>query len=81
MYEAPIEERIARVLERRNIDDEEKARLLIEREDSRRAKYYNYYTGKTWGAASSYDACINVSLLGIDATVDFVIALLKRRFC
>lgn len=77
---APIEERIARVLERRNIDDEEKARLLIEREDSRRAKYYNYYTGKTWGAASSYDACINVSLLGIDATVDFVIALLKRRF-
>ncbi len=79
-YWAPIEERIERVSKRRNIPDREKVRLIIEREDSRRAKYYNYFTGKTWGAASSYDACINVSLLGIDGTADATIELLRKKW-
>ncbi|MCR5456212.1 MAG: cytidylate kinase-like family protein [Bacteroidales bacterium] len=79
-YWAPIEDRIERVAKRRGIDDREKLRLMIEREDSRRAKYYGYFTGKTWGAAASYDACINVSLLGEDATAELTIELLKKRF-
>ncbi len=79
-YWAPIDDRIDRVAARRNIDDRDKVRQLIEREDSRRAKYYNYFTGKTWGAASSYDVCLNVSLLGVDATAELTIELLKKRF-
>lgn len=79
-YWAPIEDRIDRVSKRRGIGDREKLRIMIEREDSRRAKYYGYFTGKTWGAAASYDACINVSMLGEDATAEFTIELLKKRF-
>lgn len=79
-YWAPIDDRILRVSQRLDTDDRDKVRQLIEREDSRRAKYYNYFTGKTWGAASSYDACLNVALLGIDGTAEFTIELLQRRF-
>lgn len=79
-YWAPIEDRIERVAKRLGIDDRDKVRQLIEREDSRRAKYYNYFTGKTWGAASSYDACLNVSLLGVEGTVDATIKLLNKRY-
>jgi len=79
-YWSPIEDRIERVAKRLGIDDRDKVRQLIEREDSRRAKYYNYFTGKTWGAASSYDACLNVSLLGVEGTVDATIELLNKRY-
>lgn len=79
-YWAPIEDRVERVAKRCGSDDRDKVRLMIEREDSRRAKYYGYFTGKTWGAAASYDACINVSLLGIDATAELTIELLKKRY-
>jgi cytidylate kinase len=79
-YWAPIDDRIHRVSQRLDTDDRDKVRQLIEREDSRRAKYYNYFTGKTWGAASSYDACLNVALLGVDATAELTIELLQKRF-
>ena len=79
-YWAPIEDRIKRVSERLGSNDHDKVRLLIEREDSRRAKYYNYFTGKIWGAASSYDACLNVSLLGVEGTAEETIALLRKRY-
>ena len=79
-YWAPIEDRIKRVSERLGSNDPDKVRLLIEREDSRRAKYYNYFTGKTWGSAPSYDACINVSLLGVEGTAEATIALLRKRY-
>ncbi|MBP5683302.1 MAG: cytidylate kinase-like family protein [Bacteroidales bacterium] len=79
-YWAPIDDRIERVSKRRGIDDREKVRLMIEREDSRRAKYYNYFTGKTWGAAQSYDACMNVSLFGIEGTADMTIELMKKKW-
>ena len=79
-YWAPIEDCIKRVSERVDNSDPDKVRLLIERSDNRRAKYYNYFTGKTWGAASSYDACINVSLLGVEGTAEATIELLRKRY-
>ncbi|MDR1860023.1 MAG: cytidylate kinase-like family protein [Bacteroidales bacterium] len=55
---------------------EQKAADFIARTDKQRAAYYNFFTGKTWGAAESYHLCINSSLLGIDDAVtrirDFV---------
>ena len=77
---APMEDRIRRVLERKNIDDKEKARQLIEKEDAMRSKYYNYFTGKTWGEAKSYNLCVDVSMLGLEGTADFVCKFLKIKF-
>ena len=79
-FSSPLEDRIQRVCERCNINDREKARQLIEKEDSMRAKYYNYFTGKIWGDAKSYHFCIDVSLLGLERTADFVCKLLKTKF-
>lgn len=74
---ANIEDRIKHVSQRMNID-EEAARKFIEDKEDQRSSYYNYYTGKRWGHSSSYDLCVNSSILGIEATADYVAAFIER---
>jgi len=74
---APMENRIARVMERAGIDMD-KATEIIEKRDRSRADYYNYYTFGNWGVASTYDLCVDSSLLGIEGTADFIIDFAKR---
>lgn len=59
--------------------DAEHARKLIEHVERRRAEYYNYYTGKKWGAAESYDLCIDASILGIQATEKLIVDYIRKR--
>lgn len=74
---ADLDERVKRVSQRMNID-EEAARKFIEDKEDQRSTYYNYYTGKRWGHSSSYDLCVNSSILGIEATADYVAAFIER---
>ena len=60
--------------------DTDHARKLIEQVESGRAQYYNYYTGKRWGAAESYDFCIDASILGIEATEKLIAEFICQRF-
>ena len=60
--------------------DAEHARKLIEHVESRRAQYYNYYTGKKWGAAESYDFCIDASILGLEETEKIITTYIRKRF-
>lgn len=60
--------------------DAEHARKLIEQVESRRAQYYNYYTGKKWGAAASYDLCIDASILGLEETEKLIAEFIRKRF-
>ena len=60
--------------------DAEHARKLIEHVEARRAQYYNYYTGKKWGAAESYDLCIDASLLGLEETEKLIANFIRKRF-
>ena len=60
--------------------DAEHARKLIEHVESRRAQYYNYYTGKRWGAAESYDLCIDASMLGLEDTEKLIADFIRKRF-
>ena len=53
------------------------AREMINRTDKSRASYYNYYTNKKWGAATSYSLCIDSSKFGIDGTVRAVIEAIE----
>lgn len=76
---ANLDERIERERERHNCTAEE-AKHRIEKIESCRSSYYNYYTGKQWGHSASYDLCINSSILGLDGTVDYIIDLVKRHF-
>lgn len=65
------EDRIKRTMEYNKINEKE-AEEYIHKADKSRASYYNYYTDKDWGAAESYDLCINSSLYGLDRTTDFI---------
>lgn len=47
--------------------------------DKQRGKYYNYYTGKTWGAASNYNLCLNTSDMSIEAASEIVKCYLKQK--
>ena len=60
--------------------DAEHARKLIEHVESRRAQYYNYYTCKRWGAAESYDLCIDASILGLEETEKLIADYIRKRF-
>jgi cytidylate kinase len=65
------ENRIKNIVERHHVSESE-AKEMMRRTDKSRAAYYKYYTGKEWGVASSYHLSIDVSLLGIDGTVEIV---------
>ncbi len=77
---ANMEDRIASVMKWNNCTAE-KAQEIIEKGDSERASFYNFYSSGTWGAASTYHLCINSSVLGIEDTAvlikNFVIQKLK----
>lgn len=77
---ANMEDRIASVMKWNNCTAE-KAQEIIEKGDSERASFYNFYSSGTWGAASTYHLCINSSVLGIEDTAvlikNFVVQKLK----
>ena len=76
---ASMDFRIQLVSKVKELDDEH-ARKLIEHVESRRAQYYNYYTGKRWGAAESYDLCIDASILGLEETEKIIATFIRKRF-
>lgn len=76
---SPDEARVDRLVKRHNISREEAEEMML-KTDKGRAQYYNYYSYNTWGAAKTYDLCINSSIFGIDGTVDFLIEFINKRF-
>ena len=74
---ANLDDRIQRVQERHHCD-KAAARKLLQHEENARASYYNYYTGKKWGHASSYDICVNTSILGIEGTTAFLADFIRK---
>lgn len=70
--------RIERVTRQLGVSVEE-AQELMTKKDKSRAAYYNYYTNKTWGMAESYHFSIDVSVLGIDETVNMLKMLVEKR--
>ena len=75
---ARMEDRIWRALEYNKDLTEKDAEDTVRKADKSRASYYNYYTDKVWGAAESYDLCVNSSLYGLEETVDYILSFLKR---
>lgn len=73
-----MENRIHRILESMHLTVEQ-AKELLTKTDKSRASYYNYYTNKEWGVASSYNFSIDVSILGVDGTVDFIKDFVERK--
>lgn len=76
---ADKEVRARRTLERNPQMRTEEASLWLDRQDTARSEYYNYYTGRKWGKADNYDFCINTSRLTPEQTCEMVELLLRYR--
>ena len=74
---SPLEVRAARIAERSGLSLKE-AEKLAEEKDKNRAEYYNYYTFTDWGVASTYDLCLDSSVLGIEGTADLIIEFARK---
>ena len=68
---AEKKDRIRRGIELYHVD-ERHAQETMERFDRKRARFYEYYTDRKWGALSNYDMMINTSRMGIDQCVRFL---------
>ena len=49
----------------------------LNREDEKRARYYNYYTGRTWGEGQNYDIVVNTGHDSLDKIADAIIAYIR----
>ena len=76
---ASMEYRIKQIMNKQHLEHDA-ARKFIEQKESSRAAYYNYYTGKKWGCAESYDLCIDSSVLGLMETEKFIAQFIRKKF-
>ena len=76
---ASMEYRVEQIMNKQHLD-EEAARAFIEKRENQRAEYYNYYTGKKWGHAASYDLCIDSSILGLVETEKIIAEFIRKKF-
>ena len=76
---ASMDYRVSQIMNKQHLD-EDAARAFIEKRESQRAEYYNYYSGKKWGYAASYDLCIDSSVLGIMETEKIIAEFIRKRF-
>ena len=77
-FHADLQTRIRRIAKIYDLTDA-KAKDLIKKTDKRRSSYYNYYSNKKWGAAESYNICLDSSLLGIDGTAKAIEQLVALK--
>ncbi len=75
---ADLNDRMARVAEYDGISLPE-AKTRIAKSDKRRANYYNFYSGKKWGVAGTYDLCINTSTVGYDNAVELIARFVEMK--
>ena len=75
---ANLDARIRRIARMYDLT-EAKAKDMIVKTDKKRATYYNYYTNKKWGAAESYELCLDSSKLGITGTTEAILSFLNLR--
>lgn len=74
---APMADRKKRISERMALSREEAEKLIIKM-DRGRENYYNFFTFGHWGVASTYDLCLDSSVLGIEGTADMIREFVRR---
>lgn len=70
---APMEYRIQRKMEQEKLSHL-RAKQVVRRMDLQRKKYYEHYTGRTWGGAGQYHLYIDSEKTGIEGAVEQIAA-------
>lgn len=76
---APEDACVRRLIARGDKTCESEARTMVRKINKIRAGYYNFYTDRTWGAASSYDLTVNSALLPMPQLAQFVADYVRLR--
>ena len=71
--------RVEQILAKQNVTPQEAKQIILQAE-GKRASYYNYYTGKKWGHAESYDLCVDSSVLGMVETEKLIADFVRKKF-
>lgn len=58
--------------------EKEAVNRAFKQKNKRRAAYYKYYTGRSWGQAYNYDLCLNTSSLGIEESARLIVDTVKH---
>lgn len=66
----------AKAPEQEHLTDKE-LKQEIQRMDKNRSKYYQFYTGETWGDKLNYDLCLNTTCTPIKELVDGIAKMLS----
>lgn len=74
-----MDDRIKRIMEKRNIAKADDARDLILKTDKQRASYYNSYSNKKWGDSKTYNLSIDSGLLGVNGTADLIVDIVQKK--
>ena len=69
---APMKDKIERKRPLLEGKSDAEIRAHIAKIDKKRAKYYTYYTDRTWGSAATYNLCVDSSKVGIDGAVELI---------
>ncbi len=82
---ASVPDKISRLRKSKKIKgvetlDDKQMEELLEKGDKKRSGYYNYFSYKQWGAASSYNLCLDSSYMGIDKCVDIIAGIASERW-
>lgn len=76
---ADLPDRIQRVAKYMDYS-EHKAKEWIAKMDKKRKSYYDYFSNKSWGDASSYHLCLNTSVLGIESSAKLIFSFAQELF-
>lgn len=74
---APAAARVNRVAQRENLSQQESAQK-IKKADKERSAYYNQHPGQEWGAASTYDLCVDTDKLGVQGAADLIVTAVQN---
>jgi cytidylate kinase len=77
---ASKEDCVQRVMSRDASKTHDQAQAFVEKTNKLRANFYNFYTDKRWGDATSYDLTFNSSVLSLEDIADLIVKYLHVRF-
>lgn len=78
---APEDACVERIMRRSDCRKPEQARQILRRTNRLRADFYNFYTGRVWGNAETYDLTFDSSKIAIEDIAQLIIDYIRRRFC
>ena len=76
---APLEKRVERVMQREHRSDFDVIQKKVKQIDKERKAYYSGLGSQAWGAAESYDLCINADEFDFEGIAEIITAALRNK--